>query len=77
MSPSSGGVVGSPPTPAAIARQRLLTAKYEYFKLKDESKGVEGGFRYKTVSHVTLKSIAIASLGINRLQPLCAAKWQK
>src|SRR5579884_3947698 len=42
----------------AIARQRLLTAKYEYFKLKDESKGVAGGFRYKTVPHITLKSIA-------------------
>jgi len=42
----------------AIARQRLLTAKYEYYKLKDESKGVAGGFRYKTVPHITLKSIA-------------------
>jgi len=42
----------------AIARQRLLTAKYEYFKLKDESKGVAGGFRYNTVPHITLKSIA-------------------
>ncbi|MGH9618339.1 MAG: site-specific DNA-methyltransferase, partial [Bryobacteraceae bacterium] len=42
----------------AIARQRLLTAKYEYFKLKDESNGVAGGFRYKTVPHITLKSIA-------------------
>jgi adenine-specific DNA-methyltransferase len=42
----------------AIARQRLLTAKYEYYKLKDESKGVAGGLRYKTVPHITLKSIA-------------------
>jgi adenine-specific DNA-methyltransferase len=42
----------------AIARQRLLTARYEYFKLKDESKGVAGAFRYKTVPHITLKSIA-------------------
>ena len=42
----------------AIARQRLLTSKYEYFKLKDESNGVAGGFRYKTVPHITLKSIA-------------------
>jgi adenine-specific DNA-methyltransferase len=42
----------------AIARQRLLTARYEYFKLKDESKDVAGGFRYKTVPHITLKSIA-------------------
>jgi adenine-specific DNA-methyltransferase len=42
----------------AIGRQRLLTAKYEYFKLEDESKGIAGGFRYKTVPHITLKSIA-------------------
>jgi adenine-specific DNA-methyltransferase len=42
----------------AIARQRLLTAKYEYYKLTEESRGVARGFRYKTVPHVTLKSIA-------------------
>ncbi|MGA8877924.1 MAG: site-specific DNA-methyltransferase, partial [Candidatus Korobacteraceae bacterium] len=42
----------------AIARQRILTAKYDFFKLKNESAGVVGGFRYKTISHVTLKSIA-------------------
>ena len=42
----------------AIARQRLLTARFDYYKLKDESKGVAGGFRYKTVPHITLKSIA-------------------
>jgi adenine-specific DNA-methyltransferase len=42
----------------AIARQRVLTANYEYFKLKDESKGVAGGFWYKAVPHITLKSIA-------------------
>ena len=40
----------------AIARQRLLTAKFDYFKLKD--KGVRGGFINKTVPHITLKSIA-------------------
>src|SRR4029077_16554212 len=28
------------------------------YKLKDESKGVSGGFRSKSVSHITLKSIA-------------------
>lgn len=42
----------------AIARQRLLTAKYEYFRLKDELKGVAGDFRYNSVPHITLKSIA-------------------
>lgn len=42
----------------ALARQRLLTSSFDYYKLKDESKGVEGGFINKTVSHITLKSIA-------------------
>ena len=42
----------------AIARQRLMTAKYDFFRLRDESKGVSGNFAYKTVPHITLKSIA-------------------
>lgn len=42
----------------SIARQRIMTAKYEYFDLADGSKGVDGGFQYKTVPHITLKSIA-------------------
>jgi adenine-specific DNA-methyltransferase len=42
----------------AITRQRLLTAKFEYFDLKDEAKGVGGGFRCKTVPHIGLRSIA-------------------
>ena len=42
----------------AITRQRLLTSKYDFYRLKDEAGGVAGNFRYKTVSHVGLKSIA-------------------
>lgn len=42
----------------AIARQRLLTAKYDYYRLREEAKGVAGSFRFKTVPHITLKSIA-------------------
>ena len=42
----------------ALARQRLLTATFDYYKLKDESEGTSGGFTYKTVPHITLKSIA-------------------
>lgn len=42
----------------AIARQRLLTSKFDYYEFKDESRSIEGGFNYKTVPHVTLKSIA-------------------
>jgi adenine-specific DNA-methyltransferase len=42
----------------AIARQRLLVAKYDYYHLRDEKTGVSGNLRYKTIPHITLKSIA-------------------
>src|SRR5439155_9284066 len=42
----------------AIARQRLLTAKYEYFKLDDGSKGVAGGFWVQDIPQIKLKRIA-------------------
>ncbi len=41
-----------------VARQRLLTATFDYFKLREPSKGVAGGFASKSVPHVTLGSIA-------------------
>jgi adenine-specific DNA-methyltransferase len=41
----------------AIARQRLLTARYDYYRLRDDE-SVEGGFRCRTVGRITLKSIA-------------------
>ena len=56
--------------PLALARQRLLTATYAYYQLKDEKRGPAGGFVYVRkqnkkgeevggiVPHVTLKSIA-------------------
>jgi adenine-specific DNA-methyltransferase len=56
--------------PLALARQRLLTATYQWYQLKDESRGPAGGFVYARkqnskgeeiggiVPHVTLKSIA-------------------
>ena len=42
----------------ALARQRLLTASFDYYELKDPSKGIVGGFLNKRVSHITLKSIS-------------------
>lgn len=42
----------------AIARQRLLTAKYDFFELQDPERGPVAGFRYETVPHITLESIA-------------------
>ena len=42
----------------ALAKQRLMTATFDYFKLAHEEQGVGSGFVYKTVPHITLKSIA-------------------
>jgi len=56
--------------PLALARQRLLTATFPWYELKDQHRGPAGGFVYKRkqnkkgeevggiVPHVTLKSIA-------------------
>ncbi len=41
-----------------LAKQRLMTASFDYFDLKYPHEGLKGGFIYKTVPHVTLKSIA-------------------
>jgi very-short-patch-repair endonuclease len=41
-----------------LARQRLMTAVFDYYELAYPSEGVGSGFKYKTVPHVTLKSIA-------------------
>ncbi len=42
----------------AIARQRLMTAKFDYYELRDPKRGPAGGFIYETVPHITLESIA-------------------
>ena len=41
-----------------LAKQRLMTAAFDYYELARPGEGVGSGFRYKTVPHVTLKSIA-------------------
>ena len=43
----------------ALARQRILTAKFDYYKTEDDSDNIgESGFKYKTAPHVTLGGIA-------------------
>ncbi len=56
--------------PLALARQRLLTATYRWYELKEQSRGPAGGFVYRRrqnskgeevggiVPHITLRSIA-------------------
>ena len=41
-----------------LAKQLLMTASYDYYELKYPHEGLKSGFSYKTVPHVTLKSIA-------------------
>ena len=41
-----------------LAKQRLMTANFAYYKLAHPDEGVSSGFEYKTVPHITLKSIA-------------------
>jgi adenine-specific DNA-methyltransferase len=42
----------------ALARQRVMAAKYPYYKLADPDGDLRKGFVYKRIPHVTLKSIA-------------------
>jgi len=41
-----------------LAKQRLMTASYDYYELKYPQEGLGGGFIYKTVPHIMLKDIA-------------------
>ena len=41
-----------------LAKQRLMTASFDYYKLAHPTEGVGSGFQYKKVPHITLKSIA-------------------
>lgn len=42
----------------SLAKQRLMTACFDYYELAYPNEGVGSGFKYKTVPHITLKSIA-------------------
>jgi len=41
-----------------LAKQRLMTAKFDYYELAYPVEGIKSGLKYKTVPHITLKSIA-------------------
>jgi len=41
-----------------LAKQRLMTALYDYYELAHPDEGVGSGFKYETVPHITLGSIA-------------------
>lgn len=41
-----------------LAKQRLMLASYDYYELANPSDGVDSGFVYENIKHVTLKSVA-------------------
>ena len=41
-----------------LAKQRLMTALFDYYRLAHEAEGVDSGFAYKTVPHVSSTSVA-------------------
>ena len=41
-----------------LARQRLLTSSFAWYQLAHENEGVQSGFIYKKIPHITLGSIA-------------------
>ena len=42
----------------AIARQRLMTAVFDHYKLADPERGPASGFVFETIPHITLQTIA-------------------
>lgn len=41
-----------------LAKQRLMTSKFDYYELSQENEGVSSGFTYKNAPHITVSSIA-------------------
>jgi adenine-specific DNA-methyltransferase len=41
-----------------LAKQRLMIAVFDYYQLAHPEEGVDSGFAYKTIPHITLKSVA-------------------
>jgi adenine-specific DNA-methyltransferase len=41
-----------------LAKQRLMTANFDYYELAHEDEGIKSGLNYKTVPHLTVKTIA-------------------
>jgi adenine-specific DNA-methyltransferase len=42
----------------SLARERLLTATFSYYQLFDQDRGIDAGFRYRSVQRTTLGSLA-------------------
>lgn len=47
-----------------LAKKRLMTATFDYYKLKYPEQGVSNGFIYKTVPHITLGAITNSEISL-------------
>lgn len=57
----------------ALAKQRMMTAYFDYYKLAHSAEGVSSGFEYKKIPHITLGAIANDEKGAEEVlydQPL-------
>lgn len=57
----------------SLAKQRIMTSNFNYYKLAYSSEGISSGFEYKTTPHITLKSLANNEVGNTEIlydQPL-------
>lgn len=41
-----------------LAKQRLMTAVFEFYQLAHSAEGVDSGFKYKSIPHLTLRQLA-------------------
>lgn len=41
----------------SLAKKRLMTSQYDYFKLAQINEGISSGFQYESIPHITLRSI--------------------
>ena len=41
-----------------LAKQRIMTSLFDFYQLARPDEGISSGFKYKTVPHITLKSVA-------------------
>lgn len=51
----------------SLAKQRLLTSVFDYYKLLNEDEGVSSGYVYKTVPHVALSDIAAGNTDLREI----------
>ncbi|HBC2550770.1 TPA: site-specific DNA-methyltransferase [Legionella pneumophila] len=50
-----------------LAKQRIMTSKFDYYELAHIQEGISSGFQYKTIPHITLGSIVKKEQGAHEV----------